>query len=175
MRNHEWSDLHEVIVATAGSLFSSVGIRANYCGIVPHGQAPWSGMVAVIGLGGSKLRGTLVLSMSDELLLRSHPARGACDADLADWLSEQANLLLGRIKARLLAHDVVVELSTPLCVAAAEFRLMRFGSTPCVHRYDCEGRDILVAFESVAGEGTGLLVPARADAVVIEAGEVLMF
>ncbi len=130
MRSHEWTDLHATVIETASSLFSSVGLTATYSGIVPHGQAPWSRMVAVIGLGGAKLRGSLVLSMPDYLLLRSHPVGGTCQADLADWLSEQANLLLGRIKARLLAHDVAVELSTPLCLAAAEFGLMRFGSTP---------------------------------------------
>jgi CheY-specific phosphatase CheX len=175
VRNHEWGDLHEVVIATATTLFTSVGLPVAYDGIVPHAHAPWSGMVAVIGLGGAKLRGTLVVSMPASFLRRSHPAGGTEDADLADWLSEQANLLLGRIKARLLGHEVIVELSTPVTLAASAFRSVRFGSTPLVHRFELDGESILVGFESVAEKGVELRMPAREDAVVLDAGEIMIF
>ena len=174
MRNHEWGDLHDLVVTAATSLFGSAGLVVNYGGIVPHHQARWGEMVSIIGLGGSKLRGTLVLSMPATLLRRSHPVGGTEHADLADWLSEQANLLLGRIKARLSMHDIVVELSTPICLAASEFNLVRFGSTPFVHQFTVGCEPVAVGFESVAQEGAEFRMPARADAVV-DAGEIVMF
>jgi hypothetical protein len=166
--------LHDVVAATAASVLANVGLRVRYAGVVHNGDARWGEMVAVIGLGGSKLRGTLALSVPASLLRRSHPTGGTEHADLADWLAEQANLLLGRIKAQLLMHEITVELSTPITLAASEFNLVRFGSSPFVHEFELEGEWVCVGFESVAQEGVEFRLPARADAAV-EAGEVVLF
>ncbi len=66
------------------------------------------------------------------------------------------------------------ELSTPLTLGASEFRLVRFGSTPLVHRFGTGDGVVLVGFESVAHEDVGLQMPPRPDAV-LDAGEDVSF
>jgi CheY-specific phosphatase CheX len=65
----------------------------------------------VIGFTGDQLRGTLVLATSDEALGRTLPSSGS---SMREWIAELSNQLLGRIKNKLVAHNVMLHMSTPL-------------------------------------------------------------
>jgi CheY-specific phosphatase CheX len=90
-------------------------------------------MLAIIGFGGAEdapsLRGSLILSANHGLLERSCPAprvagQVGCSAEtLQDWIGELANQLLGRLKSRLLAHGVTIQLGTPTTVSGLELRV----------------------------------------------------
>jgi CheY-specific phosphatase CheX len=166
--------LEDVVVSCGQGLFESIGLLVAHAGIVPHGAARWADMVSVIGLGGANLRGSLVLSVPSCLLRRTHPTGTTEELDLADWQGELANLLLGRIKARLLARNVIVELATPVTIRAGDLSLGRFACTPFVHTFEVDGEALQVGFQSVAQEGAALL-PAARERVPVEAGEILMF
>jgi CheY-specific phosphatase CheX len=173
MHNDEWKQLHELVVSASNRVFASAGFHAEYAGAVPLSSAQWDDAVSIIGLGGSRLRGSLVLSVPRDLLARTHPTQGTEGADLADWLAELANLLLGRIKALLVAHGVTIELSTPITISAADLRFVRFKTTPVVHRFEVQGQALHVVLEAVADD-EARFTRAR-EAAVLEAGEMVTF
>ena len=160
MRSDEWNQLHEIVATSAGDLLASVGLDAVYLGRVGGRELACADTISIIGLAGG-LRGMLVLSLPPELLARSHPGAPAVPTDFIDWLSELANLLLGRIKCRLLAHGVTIELSTPLIVSASEFRFERFASPPWVHEFSVGDQRLQVIFEAVDPDNAGGLAPRR--------------
>jgi hypothetical protein len=172
VRNAEWYQLHDILVVSASALFRSSGIPASYAGTVPYRQAPWAEHVAIIGLGGVQLRGSLVLSIPSSLLRKSHPVGSTELEDLLDWLGELSNLLLGRVKNRLLAYDVTVELSSPVTISASDLRF-EFSAPPVVYQF-CAG-DVLmhVVFEAIAEHGARL--EAASSAGILDPGGILTF
>ena len=161
------------MVVDAGSeLFASIGLTSSYVGTIPQSDVPWAETLSIIGLAGN-LRGSLVLSVPTGLLRRSHPTGGVHPDDLADWLAELANLMLGGIKVRLLARDVSIALSTPLTISATTFRVERFVGTPVVHAFQFEGETICVVFEAVSPE-RAVLAADRIPAAV-KSGEMITF
>lgn len=171
MRIEEWNQVHDMVIASAGGLFTSVGLPTTYSGSVPHREAKWAETLSIIGLGG-KVRGTLVLSLPSDLVKRSHPTGGTSAEDLGDWLAELANLLLGRIKTQLYAHGIAIELSSPLTISATAFRFERFAGTPVVHEFTALGSTLQVVFEAVSDPDVRL-APARDTSVA--AGEMVTF
>jgi hypothetical protein len=150
------------MVVDAGSeLFASIGLTSSYVGTIPQSDVPWAETLSIIGLAGN-LRGSLVLSVPTGLVRRSHPTGGVHPDDLADWLAELANLMLGGIT-----------LSTPLTISATTFRVERFVGTPVVHAFQFEGETICVVFEAVSPE-RAVLAADRIPAAV-KSGEMITF
>jgi hypothetical protein len=116
----------------------------------------------------------VVLSVPLALLARSHPARAAARDDLADWLGELANLLLGQIKSRLLAREVSIVMSTPLTLSGTALRFHRFKGLPVTHTFVADGEEVLVMFEAVGDESAQLAVEPDAS-VALDGGEVVLF
>jgi CheY-specific phosphatase CheX len=111
--------LNRITIETCETLLEGMGLTARH---VSSREAWELGgeagcRVAVIGFGGETLRGSLVLDFPAAVITRTHPRKSEIDADLEDWVGELANLLLGRVKARLLPYDAVIQLSTPLVVS----------------------------------------------------------
>jgi hypothetical protein len=108
-----------------------------------EGPAGGEGSAGDEGPGGTQrgLRGSLVLSANRGLLERSRPVppgalpgKGPEKANatsatpsgidaLQDWIGELANQLLGRLKSRLLAHGIAIQLGTPTTVSGLELRV----------------------------------------------------
>ena len=112
--------LNRITIETCEALLGGMGLTAGHVSSREAreiGGDGGSARVAVIGFGGETLRGTLVLDLPAAVLTRTHPRHSQVEADLEDWAGELANLLLGRIKARLLPYDAVIQLSTPLVVS----------------------------------------------------------
>ena len=172
MRIEDWDDLHAMVVEAGHELLANVGLPATYAGRLARGDVRWAETVSIIGLAGN-LRGSLVLSIPSTLVRRSHPTGGTDADELADWLAELANLMLGGIKVRLLSRDVTIELSTPLTISATTFRVERFVGTPVVHAFQCDGETICFVFEAVSHE-RAILSADRAPAAV-KSGEMLTF
>jgi CheY-specific phosphatase CheX len=164
LRIDDWDELHAMVVEAGEELFASNDLPSTYAGATPHRSVRWAETLSIIGLGGS-LRGTLVLSVPGALVRRSHPTGGTSADDLADWLAELANLLLGGIKIRLLARGVAIELSTPLAISATAFRVERFVGTPVVHSFTAPGEAICVVFEAVSPQNADFLIERRPAAV----------
>lgn len=154
-------------------MFGSIGLTAEYVGGVAPADAHWAEMVSFIGLGGNGLRGSLVVSIPGSLLQRCHPTRSADVDDQADWLAEIANLTLGRIKSRLHALHVTIELSTPITISAKELRFARFASTPIIHKYTLDESNLYVGFQAVSDDSAAL--DAALGEAPVAVGEAVFF
>jgi CheY-specific phosphatase CheX len=80
---------------------------------------------AVLGFAGTNLRGAISIELDAALARASHPTPDVLtDATtreaLRDWAGETANLLVGRLKNRVLPWGVELMLSTPTAVAGRD-------------------------------------------------------
>jgi hypothetical protein len=76
---------------------------------------------ASIAFSARAAQGTVTLTLGEELLYHSLRALVADDVRrvvLTDWAGELANQLLGRLKAKLVGHQVVLQISTPQASAS---------------------------------------------------------
>ncbi len=69
--------------------------------------------LAVVGFVGEGIRGSLVMVARESSVLAWLEAMGETSADCADVLGEFANMLLGRLKTRLIPEGLPVQISTP--------------------------------------------------------------
>lgn len=172
MRIEDWNVIHDMVIASTCELLDSIALPSTYRGAVPHRSATWAECLSIIGLTGN-LRGSLILSIPAALLVASHPTNGTSSDEANDWLAELANLLLGRLKAKLLVHGVVIELSTPLTISATAFRFERFSGAPVVYEFASADETFHVVFAAIGDEELQL-GPYRAAAAV-PVGELIRF
>ena len=78
---------------------------------------------AIIGFAGEKVRGALILCASNTSIERWMAVLGAGPGEENDTLGEFSNMLLGRLKGRLLAEGVTLLLSTPTTTSGSDLRL----------------------------------------------------
>jgi chemotaxis protein CheX len=95
-----------------------------------HGSsAPTTGnvVVTVIGFAGDKMRGSLVLKASVASVDCWRAPLGAVDSttDTRDILGELANMVLGRLKGKLLPEGLLILMSTPTTACGHEVLLAR--------------------------------------------------
>lgn len=128
------------LVSAARDLFSDFDIAvfsSADCGRVEPGDARMG--VAVIGYAGQGVRGALVMSVGEDAVRSWMEAAGVTDGDLVDTLGEFSNMLLGRLKARLLPRGISILATTPTAVFGADLRL---SDPPCNFSWEeLEGPD----------------------------------
>lgn len=79
---------------------------------------------ATIGFACRNLRGALIIGTTGRLLLKLHPLRGTSqDMDHDDWLGELANQLVGRVKNKLHAWGVDINLAMPMTIRGDNLKL----------------------------------------------------
>jgi CheY-specific phosphatase CheX len=178
MNQSDWNRINGMLVECATSLLHAFGTAARYD---PAGEAkhpPEDGMLAIIGFGGDQLRGSLVLSANRGLLERSCPARSPATPSetLQDWVGELANQLLGRLKSRLLAHGIAIQLGTPTTVSGLELRVRSCsGEPPATPLWLHAGGDWLVArLDAIAAPDAKLSASPDPSSAAAE-GELLLF
>jgi CheY-specific phosphatase CheX len=150
--------LKRITIETCETLLAGMGLEASHVASRESRDIGSEGRIAVIGFGGEALRGFLVLDLPPAVLSRTHPRHSHDEADLEDWVGELSNLMLGRIKARLLPYDVVIQLSTPLVVT---------GKGKCVEQADAHS----VVHTFVAHEGEFHVLLAADGDSTIELGD----
>jgi len=113
-------------------------------------QSPGISGLAVIGYAGEHVRGALVMSAAEQATRAWLSALGVSDGECADTLGEFSNMLLGRLKARLLDEGFSILLATPTTASGASLRL----SMPPPHAQS----------NALVFEGPGWRVGVRLDA-----------
>jgi len=112
--------LDAAVEAAALALFDSLGIPLESEASVGRSD---DNIGASIGFTSPKLKGALVLISTRALVARALPSEvreGASEEQISDWMGELANQLLGRIKNKLLALGVALEMSTPTVIWGLE-------------------------------------------------------
>jgi CheY-specific phosphatase CheX len=176
MNQSEWHRVSWMLVEGATSLLRAFGTEVRYDPAGDSARPPADGMLAVIGFGGRSFRGSLVVSASPGLLVRSCPV--ACagnELQQQDWLGELANQLLGRLKAQLLGHGIAIELGTPTTVAGLELRVRPRSDCHTPPLWLISGSDwLVVRLDAVAPPNVLLCLSPDPSNSAAE-GEVLLF
>ena len=109
---HEHSKRVEELLFTVGAqLFEAYDLRPSSS---PGTRETLDIKVAaIIGFAGDKLRGSVMLSMSDRALQHTKQTPGE---SVEDWVGELTNQLAGRLKNRLLGYGLDVAIATPLVI-----------------------------------------------------------
>ena len=98
---------------------SAVDLRTGARPALEEGQMS----MAVIGYAGKGVRGALILMTTETAIGAWLTAAGVPDADCEDALGEFANMLLGRLKARLLREGIAIFSTTPTTATGTRLRL----------------------------------------------------
>jgi CheY-specific phosphatase CheX len=116
------------VASAALELFDAFGIAMLHVGTsatLPEGEREEHRVAAVIGYGGTKVRGSIAMFGSTESVRRWHPelAPTAPLEAVVDKLGEFSNMLLGRFKYRMLLQGVALLLGTPTTASGKGLRV----------------------------------------------------
>jgi CheY-specific phosphatase CheX len=166
-------------LADAGvEMFHAYGIAVRFSGSrrEPVATPVGASCAAIIGYAGDKVRGALVM-IAEKTAVQSwlsklegaDPEGNQCDA-----LGEFSNMLLGRLKARLLPEGFPILLSTPTTAFGAGFTLAPSVGPSAWLSFEGPGWEFHVRIDATFDEGFALQAVADREAAV-EAGEMMLF
>jgi CheY-specific phosphatase CheX len=130
--------------------------------------------LAVIGFVGDGLRGALAMIARESTTLAWLNAMGEPSGDPADVLGEFANMLLGRLKTRLLPAGLRLQVSTPTIACGNGLRL---STPPALSNWlglRGDGWDLQVRLDTTF-EASFLLREASTAESPAQAGEAIFF
>jgi CheY-specific phosphatase CheX len=143
----ELMDRHLMDVAV--ELFAAYEMAIEQCpASAKEGLGQETYCMASIGYVGQGVKGVLILAATRPAAEAWTSAAGGRECDLVDTVGEFSNMLLGRLKGRLLREGIPISLATPMTIVGAG---LRFSMPP--------GRSSWHFFE-----GPGWQVGARLDA-----------
>lgn len=169
--------LDSVLEDASVALFTSVGLSPSRVLLPAHTA---DDMGASIGFAGRELRGALVLISTRKLVTLALPPEvqdRTSDEQLADWMGELTNQLLGRIKNKLLAYGIELAMGTPAVMLGSD--LSRKDRHRGIRRQFAflHGEEPLsVCFDAVASsQALVLTVPSVPPTSTIVEGDVALF
>lgn len=159
-------------------LFASYGVPVEHSEGRPDGipQGDEQSVMAVIGFAGEKVRGALILVASKPAIERWLAAIGPVDArpDHYDALGEFSNMLLGRLKGRLLPEGFPILLSTPTTASGGALRLMQSSCPSSAFSVTGSGWGLDVRIDATFADDFALQ-PGDQRGSGAEAGDMLLF
>ena len=107
----------ELLAGSCIELFGAYGVH-----LAPDGSS-WGTtneplLSGVIGFVGARVRGTCLLASTEPPITASCPPGGRP----RDWVGELTNQLMGRLKSKLVARELAVELSTPIVLSGVRIQ-----------------------------------------------------
>jgi CheY-specific phosphatase CheX len=92
-------------------LFETYGVSIRAVDELPEVSVELAG---IIGFTRQHMRGAMIVGTTSAVLEKSHAS--AHNTSRRDWSAELANQLLGRVKNRMVARGVDVQMTTPLAL-----------------------------------------------------------
>ena len=119
--------LEETLEAAGNGIFSHLDIEAEY---IDSSELGMHDFACSVGFTSLTLRGNLTLTAHRAFVAETRPpelrtAAEATEMELADWIGELGNQLLGRFKNKLIPSGNVIELGTPAVLSG--FQIVRCG------------------------------------------------
>ena len=140
----------------------------------PHASRTLEREVAAsIGFTGSGVRGALLLKASETSIACWLQALGMPGGDPVDTLSEFSNMLLGRLKSRLLREGLPITLATPTATMGSGLRFSVPPPKSVSLAFD--GADWSVTVRVDASFEADFVIDASAAEDAAEAGECILF
>ncbi len=133
---------------------------------------PGHEVVAVIGYAADEVRGGLALGISKALAQKTMPT---LETPLYDWAGELANQILGRVRNKMLAYQVDIQISTPVVLHGLGVQVAPPGHDGVkVASYKAGDDVVQVLLEARFEEG--FVLPERSeDGGTVDEGEMLLF
>lgn len=125
-------------------------------------------LCGVIGFVGRGVRGTCLLAGTEPPLHRSCPEGGR----VRDWVGELANQLAGRLKAKFLARNAEVALTTPVVLSGVRLHPLPRGNEQPIIMRSSDGQ--IMVWVEVESEPTFQLNEQALGSLHSE-GEVVLF
>jgi CheY-specific phosphatase CheX len=130
--------------------------------------------VAIIGYAGQGVRGALMLVAEESAIRAWMEAVGLADGDVADTLGEFSNMLLGRLKGRLLREGMSILTATPTTASGAGLRLSLPPGQSASSAFDGPGWQVSLRLDATFDPGFELPVFCEVRRPA-QAGEAILF
>lgn len=168
MKSDNNGTLSEIVCEAVTKVFEAYGTEL----LAAKTGDPGHEVVAVIGYAADEVRGGLALGISKKLAERTMPTP---DTPLYDWAGELANQILGRVRNKMLAYEVDIQISTPVVLHGLGVQVAPPGHTGVkVASYKAGKEMVQVLLEARFEQGYELPEPC-ADDTAINEGEMLLF
>jgi CheY-specific phosphatase CheX len=122
-----FAEIQEYLVKGSLDLFKSYGLPVEHAIGAPSLHIGGPSVMAVIGYAATTVRGSLLLLTSRAVVAALQPAElrdePPTEAALRDVLGEFCNMLVGRMKNRLVARGIAPLLSTPTTIFGDDLKL----------------------------------------------------
>lgn len=170
---HNAEVMRELLTSCALELF------ADYDVALAPATPPMSPseLVAVIGFTSDEMRGTLAISAQVDFFARTNVISvDPTEEQIRDWAGELGNQLMGRLKNRLLAYNLVLAMGTPMVIIGVSMDLGQ-RRTGIVNRlaWTSSPGEIEVWLEASHEAGLWLERSAAADESIQSEGDLLFF
>jgi len=129
---------------------------------------------ATIGYVGDDVHGALTLLATERTVQAWIAATGSELSDLHDALGEYANMLLGRLKGRLLLEGLPILMATPTSTPESDLRVSALGGQSTWLTFDAPDWQAAVRLDANFEPGFRLEAPSDRERPM-EAGEALLF
>jgi CheY-specific phosphatase CheX len=130
--------------------------------------------VAVIGYAGQGVRGALILVPAESAIRAWMAAAGVTDGEVTDTLGEFSNMLLGRLKGRLLGEGMSILAATPTTASGAGLRLSAPPAQSTSAAFDGPGWQVSLRLDATFAPGFELPVFCQVRRPA-QAGEAILF
>jgi chemotaxis phosphatase CheX-like protein len=116
--------MDRLLMDVALELFAAYGVLIEHCpAFAEDSLGRETYCMASIGYVGQGVKGVLTLAATRAAAEAWTSAAGGLQCDLGDTVGEFSNMLLGRLKGRLLQEGIPISLATPLTVVGAGLRI----------------------------------------------------
>lgn len=104
------------------SLFEGLNCEVSFAS--ENDEALGNAFIAMIDAGSEELEVQLFVRMPFSVLALTYPGENVTDIEeekLEDWMAELSNMLIGKIKASLLTHNVEIKIGLPESFFGVQF------------------------------------------------------
>jgi CheY-specific phosphatase CheX len=170
-----FSLMQEHLASSVVDLFQAYGIDVEPC---PQRGLPSEDgkfCASIIGYVSEGVRGALVLAATPSAVRAWRVAYdGDASGDLCDTIGEFSNMLLGRLKTRLLPEGLSILLATPTTAIGLDLGFPPPGATSAWLEFQGQPGRVSVRLEALFDRNFVLQKPEVEEAVA-EAGEMMLF
>ena len=167
----ELMDHHLMDVAI--ELFAAYEMAIEHCpATAKDGLGDQTYCMASIGYVGAGVKGVLILAATRAAAEAWTTAAGGMASDLVDTVGEFSNMLLGRLKGRLLRDGIPISLATPMTVVGAGLRFSMAPGQSSWHFFEGPGWQLGTRLDA-AFEADFQRNQTRAEPA--EAGDAILF
>jgi CheY-specific phosphatase CheX len=174
-----FAEIQEYLVKGSLDLFDEYGLPVQHATGAPSVDIEGPSVMAVIGYAATTVRGALLLLTSRTVVAALQPAdirdEPATEALLRDVLGEFCNMLIGRIKNRLVTRGIAPLIATPTTIFGDHLKLpVPTSGVSAWQRFSSPSGDIHVRIDatfevdfSLAEEGTSTeQLPAEGETIL---------